>query len=471
MSALREAEPVRAVAAALGDEQAWLVGGILRDALLGRELSDVDVAVAGDPAAAARKVGRALGGPVFALSQAFGAWRAIDGERRFTCDVSPLQGVTIEDDLARRDFTVNAMATPVGGGPTIDPHGGQADLEQRRLRVLGPSAYAQDPLRVLRAVRLVAELGLEPDAETERLTAAAAPHLDQPSPERVFAELSRLVVAPGVLDGLALAARLGVLAATMPELTDLEGIEQSRFHHLDVFDHTIDVLRRLIELEADLGATFGDLAPRVAALLDEPLADDLTRGQALRFAALLHDVAKPATRGVRSDGRVTFIGHDAEGDEMAGRIFRRLRASERLRVFVGKLTREHLVLGFLMHQRPLSRRAVHAFLRRCEPVEVEVILLSCADRMATRGEGQEPWIAGHLELGRQLMRAALDWREGGPPPPLLRGDELARELDLTPGPELGAMLAELEEAAYAGEASTREEALALVRRLRQNQRR
>jgi len=471
MSALREAEPVRAVAAALAGEEAWLVGGILRDALLGRDLRDVDVAVAGDPAAAARNVAKALGGPVFSLSEAFGAWRAMDRARRYTCDFSPLQGATIEDDLARRDFTVNAMAVPIAGGSTIDPHGGEADLARRRLRVLGASAYEQDPLRVLRAVRLVAELGLEPDAETERLTAAAAPRLDRPSPERVFAELRRLVIAPGVLDGLALAERLGVLGATMPELTDLEGIEQSRFHHLDVFDHTIDVLRRLIELTEDLGSLFGQLAPRVEAVLAEPLGDGLSRGQALRFAALLHDVAKPATRGVRTDGRVTFVGHDSAGDEMVGRIFRRLRASERVRSFVGKLTREHLALGFLVHERPVSKRAVHAFLRRCEPVEVEVILLSCADRMATRGEGQEPWIAAHLELGRELMQAALRWREAGPPRALLRGDDLAGELGIEPGPELGALLAEIEKAAYAGEASTRDEALALVRRLRQNQRR
>jgi tRNA nucleotidyltransferase/poly(A) polymerase len=360
------------------------------------------------------------------------------------------------------------MAVPLSGGETIDPHGGRADLEARVLRVLGPHAYASDPLRALRLVRLAAELGLKPDPETERLTAAAAPRLGEPSPERVFAELRGTLIAPGVLSGLELAGRLGVLGAVLPELTALEGVEQSRFHHLDVFGHTIEVLRRLIELEADLPSVFGDLAEPLGEQLSRPLADDLTRGQALRLAALFHDVAKPVTRGTRADGKVTFIGHDAAGDDMVGEVFRRLRTSERLRAYVGKLTREHLVLGFLVHERPLDARAVHSYLRRTEPVEVEVTVLSVADRLATRGEGQEPWIDAHLELGREVMRPALDWRAHGPPPPPLRGDELAQELGMQPGPELGELLKRLEEAVYAGEVTTREEAVAHARRVRQN---
>jgi putative nucleotidyltransferase with HDIG domain len=466
---LEAAEPVRAVRAALADgPPAWLVGGVVRDALLGRALRDVDLAVDGDPEAVARAVARAVRGPAFQLSEEFGSWRAIDGERRFVCDVSRLQGPTIEDDLARRDFSVNAIAVPLAGGEEIDPHGGRADVEARVLRVLGEDAYRSDPLRTLRLARLAAELGFRPDPETERLTEQAAPLLVEPAPERSFAELRRLVVAPGTLAGLELAARLGLLAALLPELTALEGVEQSRFHHLDVFDHTIEVLRRLIELERDLESVFGDLAPRIRAELGKPLADEMTRGEALRLGALFHDVAKPATRGRRADGRVTFIGHDAAGQQMVGEIFRRLRTSERLRTYVAKLTREHLVAGFLVHQRPLSPPAIHSYLRRTQPVEVEVTLLSCADRLATRGADQEPWIAAHLELGRELMAAALEWRATGPPQPRVRGDELARELGIPQGPEIGALLERLEEAAYAGEVTSRDEALALARALRQN---
>ncbi|HEX8066010.1 MAG TPA: HD domain-containing protein [Thermoleophilaceae bacterium] len=469
---LLEAEPVQVARRALDEAgiRAWAVGGAVRDALLGRPVRDVDLAVDGPPEQGARAIARAGRGPAFQLSEAFGAWRAMGGADRWTCDVSPLQGETIEDDLARRDFTVNAMAVPLdapAGAAPIDPHGGARDLERRVLRVLD-GAYESDPLRPLRLARLATELDLAPDPETERLTRAAAAGVSRASPERVFAELRRLIAADRVLAGVELADGLGLVAAVLPELAALHGVEQSRYHHLDVHGHTIEVLSRLLDVEREPQAVLGsELGARVHAALAEPLADELTRWQALRFAALLHDVGKPATRGVRDDGRVTFIGHDAVGEEMARAACRRLRTSERLASFLGAVTRHHLTLGFLVHQRPLSRAAVYRYLKSCEPVELEVTVLTCADRLATRGASAERAIALHLELARQLAAEALDWRARPPRAPV-RGDELAAELDIPPGPEIGALLAQLEEAAFAGEASTREDALALARRLRQN---
>ncbi len=453
---------------ALGGRSAWIVGGTVRDELLGRPDVDVDVAVAGEAEAAARTLARAVGGPVFPLSERFGAWRAIDRESGRTYDVSELQGATIEEDLSRRDFTVNAMAKPLEGGEVIDPHGGRRDLEAQTLRLVSPEAYEADPLRPLRLARFAAELGFTADAETERMTRAAAPGVSSASPERVFAELRRLIVAPGALPGLELSDRLGLLRAVLPEVSDLHGVEQSRYHHLDVYGHTLEVLARQIELEGRLDELFGESAPRLEAVLAEPLADDLTRGQALRFGALLHDVGKPATRGVLANGRVTFIGHDAVGETMVLDLCRRLRTSERLSRFLQGVTRTHLALGFLVHDRPLSRQAVYRYLTRTTPVEVEVTLLSCADRLATRGRNADAAIAAHLDLAAELMVAALDWREAGPPSPPVRGDDLARELGMTPGPELGQLLRRLEEAAFTGEARDRAEAVQLARSLRQN---
>jgi poly(A) polymerase len=414
---------------------------------------------------------------VFRLSEAFGAWRVIDRRGGRVFDVSPLQAETIEEDLARRDFTVNAMARSVGEGRTltaetlpagdlIDPLGGRADLHARVLRVLGPEAYEQDPLRPLRLARFAAELGFEPDPDTERLTARAAPGVARAAGERVFAELRRLVIADGALAGLALADRLGLLRAVLPELSDLHDVEQSPYHHLDVYDHTLEVLAMQIDLEERLHTVFEEPdATRLERILAEPLADELTRGQALRLGALLHDIGKPATRDTRPDGRITFIGHDRLGEEMVRAICRRLRTSDRFSRFLEGLTRHHLVLGFLVHERPLDRRQVYRYLIRTAPVEVEVTLLSCADRLATRGRRAEEATEAHLDLARELMRAALDWREHGPPGVPIRGDELASELGIEPGPELGRLLAGLSEAAYAGEVATRDQAVAVARRL------
>jgi poly(A) polymerase len=441
--------------------RSWTVGGALRDELLGREVTDIDIAVEGDPEGAARELAAKVRGPVFRLSEAFGAWRVVDRREGRVYDFAPLQGTTIEEDLRKRDFTVNAMARASDGGELVDPLGGRADIESRTLRVIGPESYEDDPLRPLRLARFAAELGFAPDPETERLTASAAPRVAEASGERVFAELRRLVLAPGAVRGLALADRLGLLHAVLPELVDLHDVEQSHFHHTDVYGHTIEVLERLIELERQATG-------EVREVLDEPLADELTRGEALRFGALLHDIGKPATHDVREDGRVTFMGHDRLGEEMVRQVCRRLRTSERLSRFLGAVTRHHLVLGFLVHERPLDRRAVYRYLTRTSPVEVEVTLLSCADRLATRGKNAERAIDAHLELAKELMPAALEWRRSGPPRLPLRGDELARELGIEPGPELGRLLAELQEAAYAGEIETREQAVDLARRLRQN---
>jgi poly(A) polymerase len=153
---------------------------------------------------------------------------------------------------------------------------------------------------------------------------------------------------------------------------------------------------------------------------------------------------------------------------MVRSVTRRLKTSERLRELLAGVTRHHLVLGFLVRERPLSRELVYRYLERCQPVEVEVTVLTCADRLATRGKNSEKAIAEHLDLARELLAEALDWREHGPPEPALRGGDLVEELGMEPGPALGEVLAQLRQARFTGEASTREEALQLARRLRDN---
>jgi len=452
---------------ALADRSAWLVGGAVRDRVLGRPLTDLDLVVDGDPEQAARAIARASGkAACFALSEDFGAWRVVARDRTWQADLERLRGGSLQADLRLRDFTVNAIAEPIEGGGTIDPLGGLEDLSARRLRMAGPEAFADDPLRVLRLVRIAVEMDLEPEEQTSAAARAHAGELGRVSAERVFMELRRILSSASARHGLELLDGLGAMAVVLPELATLQGIEQSRFHHLDVYGHTLAVLDRTIELESDPGSILGEEhAAELAELLAEPLADEMTRGEALRWGALLHDAAKPLTRGVRpEDGRVTFIGHDAQGAELARTVLGRLRASERLRGYVAGLVRNHLRLGFLVHDpQPLARRTVYAYLRACDPVEVDVTLLSVADRLATRGEGAERAIDVHVALARGMLRDALRWRADGPPRPLVRGDELAAELGIAAGPRVGELLEELAEAQYAGEIATCDQAFLYAR--------
>jgi poly(A) polymerase len=198
-------------------------------------------------------------------------------------------------------------------------------------------------------------------------------------------------------------------------------------------------------------------------VLDEPLADELTRGGGLRFGALLHDIAKPQTAMPSPKGGFGFPGHDREGAVMVRTILTRLRTSEQLKRHVADLTRHHLRPGFLVKHRPLDPRQVYDYLRATEPVEVDVTLLSLADRLATRGRKHEEAIAKHEAVVDELLGPALDWHEHGPPPPLIRGDELAAELGIAKGPLVGELLAELAAAQYAGEIATRDEAVSRAR--------
>ena len=281
------------------------------------------------------------------------------------------------------------------------------------------------------------------------------------APERVFGELKRIVTADAARDGLELMAAHGLTEVVLPELAALRGVRQNEFHHADVHDHTLEVLDAVAALERDAAAAgLGEAGEAVTALLAEPLADELTRGGAMRFAALLHDAAKPQTRGVRADGRVTFVGHDSAGADLARAVLRRLRASQRLVDYVAALTLHHLRLGFLVRERPLERRMLWRYLRATAPYSADVTAFTVADRLATRGRNAEAAIDAHLALAREVLPAAL---AEPPREPLVRGDDLARELGIRPGPRLGELLAELEEDRYAGEVTTREQAIARAR--------
>ena len=448
--------------------EVWIAGGAVRDAALGREVTDLDLAVAGDPERAAKAVAREGDGHAFELSAEFATWRAVARDRSWQVDATALRGETIEADLAARDFTLGAVAAPLGGGDPIDPFGGLGDLERRLLRAVAEDSFRADPLRLLRAARLAADLGLTVDPGTVALARSEAKLAAEAAGERQLAELRQMIGGPDPMRGLVLLDELGLTPVVLPELEALRGVEQGPNHHLDVHGHTLAVLEQTLEVESDLTRFAGERAADTRDLLDEPLTDEMSRGTALRFGALLHDIGKPATRGER-DGYVTFIGHDSVGAEIVAGICCRLRASSRLSRHLQGLTLHHLRLGFMVHEAPLPPRRVHEYLRATAPVAADVTLLTVADRLSARGTGPfatEEAIEAHLSLARQMLAAALDWRRDGPPEPLIRGDELAAGLGIAPGPELGDLLTEIEAAQYAGEVSTREQALERARRLR-----
>jgi poly(A) polymerase len=453
------------LAALQGAGDVWLVGGGVRDALRGLEVADVDLAVAGDAAELAARLARAHRARRFPLSREFGAWRVSGGDLGRQVDLTPLQGADLAGDLARRDFTINALAVSLSGGDLIDLHGGLADLRAGRVRVVSPGAFRDDPVRLLRAARFAEQLGFGVDDATVATARADAGRVWDAPGERLAEELGRILALPRADRAVRELDRLAVLGALVPELEDCRGVGQNSYHHLDVLGHTLEVVEHAVALAADPSPVFRAQAPRVAEVLARPLGDGLTSREGLILGAILHDMAKAETRTELPDGRIGFMGHDVRGAEMADALLRRLRTSTRLREFVCLLVRRHLPLGFLVHRTPLSLRQIDRYLRSTHPAEVEVIVLTVADRLATDGpRTTESAMRRHLVLAREILAEHFRLLDRGPVVPLVRGDRLARELGRDEGPWLAELLERLREEQVVGAVTDERGALAFARR-------
>ena len=325
------AERVAKVAGALIGTDSWFVGGVVRDRLMGRELNDLDLVTTGDAQAAARAVAGAVGAAVFPLSEEFGGWRVVPRERGWQVDITPLAGEGIETDLARRDLTINAIACPMadaigapGEGPLpdaslIDPHSGAADIAARNLRAVGALAFAEDPLRVARLARFACGFGFGIEPATLELAKRSAAGLSEVAGERVFSELLGILGSDDPAEGIEVLKRSGGLGAVMPEADEIDSVDQSVYHHLDVWEHTLETLRIAADLERD-PSKLGPAAEAASALLSEELGDGASRWTVIRLTLLMHDIAKGRTRTVFEDGRVGFPGHDVLGASMSAEI-------------------------------------------------------------------------------------------------------------------------------------------------------
>lgn len=407
-----------------------LVGGALRDAMLGLAWTDVDWLVA-HPAAAAHEVAAQLGGSPFALDAERGHWRVVAGAR--TVDLIELRG-PVEEDLARRDFTVDAMALSELG--PIDPLGGREHLRQRRLVQVAPGALEDDPLRGLRGVRLVGTTELAWDPATREAARSAvgrirSGELGTPAPERMRVELSAILLGERPGDALADAHELSWLEVLLPELLAGDGVTQGGLHHLDVLQHQLEALQRL--------ATGFPGA-----------------GLELRLATLLHDVGKPACRERDEAGRLTFYGHAEYGARVTEQALRRLRFERSTVAMASKLVRRHML------PLPRDEREARRFVHRRRELLPELLQLMVADREAARGRLSS---RATRRAYRTALARVVSLLEAEPAPaPLLDGRSVMRLLDIGPGPRVGEALTHLAEARAVGDVRDVEEAEEALRR-------
>ncbi|MCB8917266.1 MAG: HD domain-containing protein [Ardenticatenaceae bacterium] len=462
----------------------YLVGGAVRDALLGELNYDLDFVVPEGAVGLAFRVADALGVPAYVLDRERDIGRVVLPDEGTMLDFARIRGADLVADLRDRDFTLNAMALPAGARSSaslIDPCGGQADLAARHLRLTHPAAIADDPVRALRAIRMALRFACQFIEETRQAVRAGADHLGQISPERLRDELVKLLQTGQPDQAVTEMADLGLLPVLLPEVAALAGVAQSPPHHEAVLPHTAQLLRWLVRLEAWLvdGRPVDDpagaqaqalLAPYAGALaahLDRPVDGGLTGRVLLRLGGLFHDVGKAQTQLIDPAGRIRFLGHEAVGAQLTGPRLKALHFSNEACDYVKKIVAGHMRPLLLANERVnLSRRATFRYFRRTGPAGLDICLVSLADHLATYGGVGDPdaWTR-LLDVVAALLHAYFRQHETVvAPPPLLDGRDLVAQLSLKPGPEVGRLLRLLQEAQAAGEISTAEEALALARR-------
>jgi len=458
----------------------YLVGGWIRDALLGRlrALPNIDLAVSGQALEIARGLAAHLGGTYVCLHEETSTGRVIVSteQARMEVDLSDFRGPTLEADLGRRDFTVNAMAVPleawVAAAGTwqahlIDPLHGRQDLEQRRLRACFPGTFRDDPLRILRGFRFAVELDFALDAEVPALMRDAAPELRRVSGERIRDELfavfqtDRASWAVGQWNGL------GILDLLCPELPAGRDMDQGGYHHLDVLGHELESVSQSDRMLSGFEEFSEPLRAPLAEYCRQTPVDRRSRKGMIKLACLYHDVGKPATRRVKPDGDIWFIGHEHFGASLVEGAIDRLKLSNQEGQTLSRLVLYHLRPGFLSREPQLTRRAVFRFFRDLGDDGPACLLLWWADRLATRGPlsnvAQIDQQRARLEelLGAYFFKP----EEAVRPPRLIDGHQLMQALKLPAGPEVGRLLRAIEEAQAEGALTTRNEAIALARSL------
>ncbi len=489
------------------DEGAYLVGGFLRDALLRGEIADfsdssgphdIDIAVPPDVASVkelGHELARHLGGTCQPHNLARGVYQVII--KPPDPDPAPLvidlvrYAWTIEEDMERRDFTVNAMALPLDHpclldadpdewpipaglwvGDLVDPFGGRADVFQKRIRVVNDEVFKYDPGRLLRGARLAGRLKFMLEPETARLIRQDAHLIAGVAPERVRNEFMAILAEDGARGQLEILDRLDLLCRIIPELELTKGVDQPSAHYWDVWNHNLHTVEyaELITRGHQNSAIYS-LVPwnaEVEAYFAEEVGDGFSRRTVLKLAGLLHDIAKPQTKGPDKTGRIRFLGHSELGAEMVTERLTQLRYSARTVAMVARMVEHHLRPSQLRHgDEPPTPRAVHRYYRDVADVAVDTIYLAMADYLAAKGPEvvADRW-ANHARMLGDLLQAGRERAPAKGPQRLLTGHDLMQHFDLPPGPHIGRLLEQIDEARAAGEVATREEALALAATLK-----
>lgn len=473
----------------LPSQEIYLVGGAVRDMMLNRLSHDLDFALPSSGISIARRVANALQAAFMVLDDQRGTGRVIvtepEGARTFL-DFATYRGNSLEEDLRARDFTINAIAYDVRANAIIDPLNGASDLRAKVIRACSRTSITDDPVRILRAVRQAAAFEFKIELETRKSMKQAVDLLPNVSPERNRDELFKILEGPKPDAAMRALEMLGVFPHLLPELSAMKGVQQSPLHMYDVWEHTMKVLGHLEIILAALSTDrssqiandpFMDLLTRQVGRFREKFAEhfaeslntDRSARAALFFAALYHDVEKPATKTVDGSGHIRFLEHDVKGAEVASRRGQALNLSNDEIKRIEKIVKNHMRFHFFTNrmegeQATPSRKAIYRFFRDAGEAGIDLVLLGLADLRGTQGPKltQETWTAA-LNIAHILLENFFEKPEETiAPPRLLNGNDLMSKFNLEPGRVVGQLLEAIREGQAIGKIITREDAISFA---------
>jgi poly(A) polymerase len=440
----------------------YIVGGFLRDIRLHKKGYDVDFAVAKDALTLAKAFARIIKGAFVVLDDQHGSARVVVHVQThiWTYDFTDFRAPTIEKDLLLRDFTVNTFCVSLVTLTDVSLPQAVSDLKSKKIRMVSTRAFSDDPLRLMRAFSLSAQIGFRIDAHTLKVIKAQAPLIINAAIERTREEFFKILHSPRAHGTLLALEKAHILVRVLPQVEVMFHVTQGGYHHLDVWRHSLMVLAQLEKLLMEAKQD-----QKIAHYLQEDIGGAHTREALLKLAALLHDIGKPKTRK-QEVGRMTFHGHEHEGAAITRLVAKHLKLSVKERYWLEDVVRWHLRPGYLSNFKIPSSKAVFRYMRDTKQEAVAVALFAIADQRSTCGPLTTKSKTRHHENICRMVIAEYFKEQLKPVRPrLLTGNDLIKKLKLKPSPLFAEILTKIEEGQALGQITTKEQAMLHAKKL------
>lgn len=463
---IKKDENINKIKSQISDEfgEIYLVGGVLRDFYLDKENFDKDIIVEKNAQKFAKMLAKSLDATFIELDEENKIFRLVLKDKINCIDVAGLMGKNIEEDLKRRDLTINSVAINLKTHEIIDVNGGIEDLKLKKIKGICEQNFVDDPLRLFRIFRFEALLGFDVDENLTKIVKKHAQKIGEVSVERVNYELMKLFSGEYCERVLLNMDNCGLLKEILPVSEDLKTVPPNLHHHLDLFRHSVEVVKQIQEI-------YEKSSSEMKKHLEKIDFGGFSRLSHLKLAGFLHDIGKPSTWTIEEEtGKHRFIKHDDVGSKMAINVLKTLKFSKKQIDYISKMIKYHIYPSHVVCAPDINDKIYMRFVRKMEDNSIDVIVLAMADRFSARGiEITEDIVQKNICNLQALLDFYLNVKENIKPlPKLLSGDEIMEMLNLKPSRELGEIIKQLKEAQLSGDIATKKQAMTFINEFLKN---